>query len=394
MTRWKRDGAGRPERRDIFQGREQVAEIIFQWRASNQIAGIVDRQRGAISYEHDVCSNLVAARSADGAVQYRSSDAVGNVYRTSDRSDRRYSSGGLLLESDGVRYAYDSDGQLVEKVLPNGGRWRYAWDDAGQLREVLRPDGRRITFAYDPLGRRTRKQIDGRVIKYVWDEDELLHEVDVDGLQATWLFEPGGFAPVAKVERQHHYGIITDHLGAPTDVFDEAGRIAWRAQLDLYGVSSNDVSLTSCPWRWPGQYEDEETGLYYNRFRYYDPHSGRFISQDPIGFESGLNPYAYVKDPILWIDPLGLTGKCKAWIKRDLYRKLPVLVGAADAKKFAAALKKGIVGPVGESGIKVLSPAVGKFTHELKIGGSAQRLAGYVENGVIVFVEHIRGGYH
>jgi RHS repeat-associated protein len=48
----------------------------------------------------------------------------------------------------------------------------------------------------------------------------------------------------------------------------EAGRVAWKAQLDLYGVASEEVHKTACPWRYPGQYEDPETGLYYNRFRY------------------------------------------------------------------------------------------------------------------------------
>ncbi|MFE8604972.1 RHS repeat-associated core domain-containing protein [Archangium violaceum] len=60
------------------------------------------------------------------------------------------------------------------------------------------------------------------------------------------------------------------------------------------------------PWRWPGQYEDEETGLYYNRFRYYDPSTGQYISQDPIGLLGGLDPYAYTDDPLTHVDPFGL----------------------------------------------------------------------------------------
>jgi RHS repeat-associated protein len=65
----------------------------------------------------------------------------------------------------------------------------------------------------------------------------------------------------------------------------------------------------ACPFRWPGQYEDDETGLYYNRFRYYDPQAGEYVSQDPIGL-FGDNPtvYGYVGDPLSWIDTLGLSG--------------------------------------------------------------------------------------
>ncbi|TPQ30102.1 type IV secretion protein Rhs, partial [Burkholderia ubonensis] len=58
-----------------------------------------------------------------------------------------------------------------------------------------------------------------------------------------------------------------------------------------------------------GQWGDDETGLHYNRYRYYDPHSGRFVSKDPIGLQGGPNIYQYVPNPITWADPLGLAGK-------------------------------------------------------------------------------------
>jgi RHS repeat-associated protein len=101
---------------------------------------------------------------------------------------------------------------------------------------------------------------------------------------------------------------MVDHLGAPRMLLDEAGEIAWKAQLDVYGVARTDVAHTGCPWRWPGQYEDEETGLYYNRCRYFDPEVGRYISQDPIGITGSLSVYEYTHDPTTWIDPLGLDG--------------------------------------------------------------------------------------
>uniref|UniRef100_UPI002029833C RHS repeat-associated core domain-containing protein n=1 Tax=Caballeronia sp. GAWG2-1 TaxID=2921744 RepID=UPI002029833C len=67
-----------------------------------------------------------------------------------------------------------------------------------------------------------------------------------------------------------------------------------------------DPAETDNAIRFPGQYVDEETGLHYNRNRYYDPATGRFISKDPIGLAGGLNPFQYANNPISWIDPLGL----------------------------------------------------------------------------------------
>ncbi|MFJ2331791.1 RHS repeat-associated core domain-containing protein, partial [Pseudomonas helleri] len=61
------------------------------------------------------------------------------------------------------------------------------------------------------------------------------------------------------------------------------------------------------PLRFQGQYFDTETGLHYNRYRYYDPQVGRFISKDPIGFAGGLNVYAYAPNPVGWVDPFGLS---------------------------------------------------------------------------------------
>jgi RHS repeat-associated protein len=92
-------------------------------------------------------------------------------------------------------------------------------------------------------------------------------------------------------------------------LYDAKGEKTWEAQLDIYGRVRTFVgrSLSDCPFRYQGQYEDAETGLYYNRFRYYDPSIGAYLSQDPIGLAGGNSTlYGYVKDVNGWIDPFGL----------------------------------------------------------------------------------------
>ena len=110
------------------------------------------------------------------------------------------------------------------------------------------------------------------------------------------------------------YYIDTDRLGSPREVIDPVtNTIVWRWDADPFGsTAANDdpdgdgVAFT-LDLRFPGQYYDDETKLHYNRFRYYDPRTGRFITADPIGLAGGFNTYAYVDgDPIKYIDPLGL----------------------------------------------------------------------------------------
>ncbi|STQ89881.1 RHS repeat-associated core domain-containing protein [Iodobacter fluviatilis] len=103
-----------------------------------------------------------------------------------------------------------------------------------------------------------------------------------------------------------------DHLGTPQTLSDENGEIAWSAEYKAWGEAQVVISEAAKtaginnPIRFQGQYFDEESGLHYNRHRYYDPEIGRFISSDPIGLMGGFNTHAYAPNPTGWIDPLGL----------------------------------------------------------------------------------------
>jgi len=101
-------------------------------------------------------------------------------------------------------------------------------------------------------------------------------------------------------------------LGTPQELTDTQGEIVWSAQYRAWGAAKEVISTAAQaagirnPIRFQGQYWDRETGLHYNRHRYYDPEIGRFIAKDPIGFAGGLNVYQYADNPVEWVDPLGL----------------------------------------------------------------------------------------
>src|SRR5690606_28513154 len=104
----------------------------------------------------------------------------------------------------------------------------------------------------------------------------------------TWYWEPSTFAPVMKEHEGRRWAVVHDHLGTPTEMYDELGELAWKAQLDVFGVPEVELGDASdCPWRRPGQYDDVETGLFSNRWRYYEPERGSYVSEDPLGLEGG-----------------------------------------------------------------------------------------------------------
>ena len=107
----------------------------------------------------------------------------------------------------------------------------------------------------------------------------------------------------------HH--LHTGHLGTPLEASNDAGEVTWRVTYRAWGsVVVEEVAEIRQRVRFPGQYLDAETGLHYNRFRYYEPQVGRFISQDPIGLEGGFNTFSFPTNPITWTDVLGLEPDC------------------------------------------------------------------------------------
>jgi RHS repeat-associated protein len=125
-----------------------------------------------------------------------------------------------------------------------------------------------------------------------------------------YLYEPGSFKPLCFIERNQVYYYHLDHLGTPQEMTDWEGRIVWSARYRVHGnVLKQEVAEVENNLRFQGQYFDAETGLHYNRFRYYDPCTGQFTQQDPVGLLGEENGYAYASNPATWIDPFGLTCK-------------------------------------------------------------------------------------
>jgi YD repeat-containing protein len=282
-NRWKRDTLGRPAEQHISTGLSGPKRTrTYEWQTDDRLTHIQDSQYGVTRFTHDALGNLAATTFGDDAHELRLPDAVGNLFKTADRSDRQYGLAGQLVDAQGTHYQYDVLGNLVHQRTSTGQQWYYAWTSAGYLAEVVRPDGEVVRFAYDALGRRVRKTYQGYATCWVWNGNVPLHEwqqldtSDEAEQVVTWLFEDKSFAPIAKLTYYENYSVVTDHLGTPLSFYNEQGTQKWETQLSSYGAMRQPrVEAVDCPFRYQGQYEDAETGLYHNRFRYYNPQTGQ-----------------------------------------------------------------------------------------------------------------------
>ena len=166
-----------------------------------------------------------------------------------------------------------------------------------------------IEYNYDPIGRRREKVDNFGTTTYLWSGDQMVQE-ERNQIKKTYIYEPNSFKPVAMVEGEKVYHYHLDHLGTPQELSDNEGNIVWQARYKTYGnVAVKAIEEVENNLRFQGQYFDEESGLHYNRHRYYNPSTGTFTTQDPIGLLGGVNNYQYAPNPVGWIDPFGLSCK-------------------------------------------------------------------------------------
>ena len=313
-VRWERDVGGRPLRRVVQRGKPGVTSGAYvsdkRWSWRGEALTSTEDADGTGQRFRDGGMGRIDAK-ADNDGDYR--------VRTGWGSEWRRGLMGRVEEGPTARYEYDVLGRRVAKIEADGGRWSYGWNSNGLLKTVTKPDGTCIEFEYDAMGRRVRKRrFDGECIcdektpstetTFTWDGDFMVHESVNGGHPITWYWDLDSFTLAGRESEEGFITFCSDPLGAPVQAFDEQGELRWSTDRDLSDhVTSQDGDPTLCPWRGLGQYEDEETGLYYNRFRYYDPECGQYLSSDPLGFQSGtFHGYDYVDDPLTWADPLGL----------------------------------------------------------------------------------------
>lgn len=245
-------------------------------------------------------------------------DPAGNLLGQGDQPAANLANvkGNRLLMQGDRHYDYDAFGNLSRERRGAGQKLvtEYQYDCQHRLIGVSLPGGSTATYKYDAFGRRIAKTVDGRTTEFLWQGERLIAESG-ENRYRSYIYEPDTFHPLAMLDgegpqKAEPYYYQLDHLGTPQELTTYSGEIMWSAKYRAYGnLAALDVNEIDNPLRFQGQYFDSETGLHYNRHRYYNPSSGRFLTPDPIKLMGGLNNYQYVPNPTGWVDPLGLTSE-------------------------------------------------------------------------------------
>ena len=244
---------------------------------------------------------------------------------TYDHLGRRTS----LTHPNQVQTTYDLDGNLKTKTEKTTNQvTTYTYDSENQLVRIDLPTGSIVTYRYDGLGRRIEKNVDANLTRYVYDQEDILLEYDgVNQIQAYYTHGPGIDEPLSMARDlnqdgtfspDEHFFYHTDALGSVTALTDFMGNMIESYQYDSFGSpiildatgSPIPQSAFGNPFLFTSREFDPESGLYFNRRRYYDPRIGRFLQRDPFASPASdtkaLHPYMYVlNNPVGYIDPGG-----------------------------------------------------------------------------------------
>ncbi|MBJ7223498.1 MULTISPECIES: RHS repeat-associated core domain-containing protein [unclassified Brenneria] len=306
---------------DLIERRDNPIHRRYRYDAGGELVALRDKLRGDTHYAYDAAGRLLGRSAPDlAAREHFAYDPAANLVQPEGDTLGGHVKDNRLRTWQDQRYDYDPWGNLVTKRVGQHLEQRFAYDAENHLiHAATYRDGNLVSegrYHYDSLGRRIAKVVeqDGKTKRtdFLWQGLRLLEERSGDG-QKLYVYEPDSYAPLARIDGSGDdarlYYFHTDQIGTPLDVTDEDGQMVWQASYKAWGeVEQYHTQAIEQNLRFQGQYFDDETGLHYNTFRYYDPGVGRFVTQDPIGLLGGSNLYQYAPNALGWIDPLGWAG--------------------------------------------------------------------------------------
>ncbi len=267
-----------------------------------------------VSYSYDAGSQLTAINYTLG------SSTLGNLTYSYDLAGRRTSVGGSFAGTGtaGVltSASYNGDNQLTQfgpsnltydanGNLTSDGVNTYTWDARNHLVSIS--GAILASFRYDPFGRRVTRTVGSKITNFLYDSLNVVQELSGGTPSGNLLTGLGVDEYFQRTDPSGTVDYLTDALGSTVALTNGAGSITAQYTYEAFGNTTGTGTSTNS-FQYTGR-ENDGTGLYFYRARYYSPTLRRFVSEDPIGIAGGVNFYRYtLDDPIDGSDPTGLWG--------------------------------------------------------------------------------------
>lgn len=349
------------------------AERHYHYDKNYLLTQVEDSRLGKLNYQYDSIGRLIRTQSAHQSESFNF-DPAGNLIDPIVTQESQVKNN-LIKHFQGKSYKYDAQGNVIETTQA-GQTLKLTWDNLSRLTQSDH-NGQITHYGYDVFGRRLFKYnaTEDSLTLFGWDGDLMIWESQQNQRNSNnanpqdctkhYVYEPNSFVPLLQTGyagfiqlietpdyRQFQnvpYSIYKDpvwntdsrkkkvalervtfyhcdQVGTPQTLSNERGECVWEMTLDTWGtalaIQASDNLLEQTNLRFQGQYYDSETGLHYNRYRYYEPHSARYMSKDPIGLFGGLNNSSYVNDPNQWVDPMGLQQRDSSFLNVGSYENV------------------------------------------------------------------------
>lgn len=281
----------------------QIVQRDYSYDFSDNIISLQDSLKGDYKFWYDSQLHLIKSLE-NGKTENIELSRSSEILSINDEKFE-YAYGDRIISVGKTSFDYDNNGNIKSKRDENG-ITQYLYDVKGQLMQVILPNSETVQFKYDPLGRRIEKQSSKGKTTFVWSSTRLTAIIREGKEPTEMLIGFGTWRPSVQWIGKEIEHYITDSIGKPQEVLDTQGNIKWWWKYSAYGKTVElrcDDPESYCI-RFPGQYEDIETGLFYNISRYYDPIQARYITPDLIGIAGDINLYTYPRNPINWTDPM------------------------------------------------------------------------------------------
>jgi len=297
---------------------------------------------GTANYTYDTLNRLVQATNPlpSNPLESFTYDEVGNRINSNQNGASTFNDANQLEGDANSTYTYDNNGNLIQKTNKTTSAFTlYEYDAENKLIRVVREDGSIVNYKYDGWGRRIEKEVDSVVTQYIYDNEDILLELDgSNNIVARYTHGPGIDEPLITERGGQSFFYHGDALGSNSELTDTTGLVVQSYTYSSFGKIESQLDPTfGQPFTFTSREFDTEIGLYHYRARAYDPLTGRFLQEDPIagfvGFPQTLNLYPYVRsNPVNLVDPTGLNplrNICRfvsRTLKRVRSKKLQVLV--------------------------------------------------------------------